>query len=74
MIENPLIRFRESFPLVKVIVYDNYLTYKVPDGRAKSCADLANELIDKLDLPLVAIPTEGYRGDSFLVKSSEVEL
>jgi len=74
MIENQLIIFRESFPLVKCIVYEDYITYRVPAGRAKSCANLANELIDRMDLKLVAIPTIGHMGDSFLVKSSEVEL
>jgi len=74
MIENHLIRFRENFPLVRVIQYSDFLSYKVPDGRADSCAKLANELIEKLDVPLVAIPTILFRKDSFIVKSSEVEL
>jgi len=74
MIENHLIRFREAFPLVKAIVYTDYITYRVPNGRANSCAKLANELIDKLEIPLVAIPTVGHMGDSFIVKYSDIEL
>jgi len=74
MIENYLIRFREAFHHTRVIVYRDYMTYRVRDGYADKVAKDANDLMLKLDLPLVAIPTKLSAKDSFVVKSSEVEL
>jgi len=74
MIENQLIRFREAFWLTKVRVHPDFMMYKVKDGAAEKYAAIANDLIDRLGLNLVAMVSNDYLNDAFIVKSSEVEL
>lgn len=73
-IERQLEQLRVSFRFKNVTVYDDFMVYKCPDGFANSMADDANEMIAKLNLPLVAIPTTFFRGDTFCVKSNETGL
>lgn len=69
-----LTQFRESFYSKNVFVMDDYLIYKTPRGLSdKICRD-ANNLIEKLNLPLVALGTSFSAKDSVTVKSNEVEL
>jgi len=70
-IEKQLETFREKFPLTKVTVHDDFLAYNVKRGYQVLAAELANELIEKLDMPLVAIPDTFVTGNSFVVKSNE---
>lgn len=63
--------FIENFPIVKVNVYEDSMIYKVPRGRADSVAKEANQLIEKLNLPLVAIPTILLAKDTVLIKNNE---
>jgi len=65
-------QFRVSFHSRNVMVYDNSMVYKVPRGFAERMATDANVLIEKLNLPLVAIPTTLLAKDSFYIKSNEV--
>lgn len=70
-IESHLENFRINFPFHKVTVEEDYLIYRVSRGTAKRAATEANELIEKLGSPLVAIPTELWSNDTFCVKSIE---
>jgi len=64
-LEESLNKFRERFPLIRVTQYDDCLVYKVQSGFSKRCVVEANELIDDLELPLVA----RYTGDdSFVIE------
>lgn len=74
MIENQLTTFRENFPMVRVMVYETYIVYKVGKGLAIKAAEDAQNIIDKLGLALSACPTKFSSNDSFFVQSSEVEL
>jgi len=65
-------QFRVSFHSRNVMVYENSMVYKTPRGFADRMADDANVLIEKLNLPLVALPTTLLAKDSFHVKSNEV--
>ena len=74
LIERHLEQLRVSLPFRMVTVYQDTMVYKCPNGLAKEMSEDANAMIEKLNLPLVAIPTTFIRGDSFCVKSNEVEL
>ncbi len=69
---NQLNTFMTNFPLIKCVVYQDEIVYKVLRGRAKEVAQAANELIEKLGLSLSAIPTSLSSQDSVCVQSSEV--
>ena len=71
-IETSLTTFREKFPLTRVMVYDDCLVYKVKRGYAKLTSDMANEIIERENLPLVAIPTTLSSDDSFVVQNNEI--
>ncbi len=58
--------FRTQYPLSKVMVYDDFMVYKVGGGLAKKAAEDAQKLIQSLQLNLIAIPSPF--GDSFKVK------
>ena len=73
-IEKQLEQVRKSLPFRHVTVYHDAMVYRCPSGLAKDMAEDANKVIEKLNLPLVAIPTTFIRGDSFCVKSNETEL
>jgi len=73
-IENQLEKFRIAFRFKNVRVEDTYMAYKTPRGFATSIAKDANEKIDELGLPLVAIATPFLADDSFIVKQDGIEL
>lgn len=73
-IQRYLEQLRTSLRFRHVNVYKDTMVYKCPAGLATKMAKDANDMIEKLDLPLVAIPTTFVRGDSFCVQSNEVEL
>ncbi len=64
--------FRLAFPLTKVWVEPDCLVYRTRRGLARSLAEAANELIEKLGLSLSAIPTSLSSQDSICIQSSEV--
>ena len=70
--KNQLEIFRENFPSIKCMVYEDEIVYKVLRGRAKEVATEANNLIERLGLSLSAIPTSLSSQDSICVTSSEV--
>lgn len=72
--ENQLEKFRVRFPLNRVLVEADYMIYKIGGMRAREAAVLANELIDEMELNLVAIPKEIYPYDSVVVKIAGIEL
>ena len=74
MLENHLNTFREKYISKNVMQYSDELVYKTRSGFAKIAAQGANRLIEQLNLPLVAIATSLLAGDSFIVKSNEIEL
>ena len=74
MIQEQLTKFRENFQGRKVWVDDDCLSYTCPRGKSYYWAKEANELIEKLELPLVAIPVRTLWNNVFVVKSAEVEL
>lgn len=63
--------FRVSFFHHHVIVYNDSMVYRTPKGLADKLARDANDLIEKLGLDLVAIPTKLLDKDSFHIKSIE---
>ena len=67
MIEEHLDTFRKSFPYFRVMVYDDSLVYKIPCVFCPEVAKEANELIDKLNLPLIA-NTNGIFFNSIIIK------
>lgn len=66
--------FREHFSSVRLVQYDWGLVYKCGGGMAEKQAKEANELIERLNLPLVAIPKSNHPKDSFYVQSNETEV
>lgn len=58
--------FRLKFPLSKVMMYEDYMVYKVGGGMAQKAAQDAQKLIKSLNLNLIAVPS--IFGDSFEVK------
>jgi len=64
-------KFRSSFSSRNVTVYNDSLVYRVPRGLSDRIAKDANDLIEKLNLPLVAIPTNLLAKDSFYVQRNE---
>jgi hypothetical protein len=64
-------QFKKSFSSRNVMVEKDYLVYRTPRGYSDKLAEDANLLIEKLNLPLVAIPTKFISKDSFLIKSNE---
>ena len=70
-LQDQLLKFRESFFSVYCLVEEDYVVYKTRRGFARSLAQEANDLIDRLNLNLTAIPTSLSADDSFCVKSSE---
>ena len=63
--------FRVSFYSHNVTVYDDSMVYRTPKGLADKMCEDANDLIRKLNLDLVAIPTTFANKDSFHVKNIE---
>ena len=64
-------QFRKSFRSKDVMVYEHSMVYRTPRGLADKMAKDANDLIVKLNLPLVAIATTLLAKDSFHVKNNE---
>ncbi len=60
--------FRIRYGSSKVLVYDDCLVYRVANRFAPLAAKDANKLIEKLQLPLVATPTDFSSNDSFSIK------
>ena len=73
LLETKMEQFRMSFPYRHVTVYDDFMVYRTPRGLCDKMAKDANNLINKLNLDLVAIPTSMSTKDSFCVKSSETD-
>lgn len=61
--------FRKEYHSTKVNVFANCLVYKTADNHSLKAADMANDLINKLSLPLIAESTTTFRKDSFIVKA-----
>lgn len=61
--------FRKEFYSVNVKVFANCLGYKVGNGFSDVVTKEANELIQKLNLPLIAQGTTTHTKDSFIIKS-----
>ncbi len=70
--QDDLQKFRENFPLVKCHVENEFMTYRVRNGLAKSVADEANKLIDELGLNLVAIASNLPYANSVCIQSNEI--
>lgn len=70
-IETHLESFRINFPLHKVWVDEDQLLYTVSRGTAKRAAQEANEKINDMGLPLVAIANKFPFDNTFIVKSIE---
>jgi len=70
--QNDLEKFRVAFPLVKCHVENEFMTYRVRNGLAKSVAEEANKLIDEMGLALVAIASNLPYANSVCVQSSEI--
>lgn len=64
-------QFITSFRYKDVTRYNDMLVYRCPYNYAKAMSEDANVLIAKLNLPLVSIPSNLQRGDSFCIKSNE---
>ena len=68
-------KFRENFLLTRVYVEDDWMSYKVKRGFAKSVAEDANELIDRLGLDLVAIvPNNSLAQDVVVVQHQYMQI
>jgi hypothetical protein len=70
--KNQLNIFQENFPLIKCMVYEDCIVYKVLRGRCKEVAEEANKVIERLGLNLSAIPTSLSSQDSVCVQSNEI--
>lgn len=70
-IESHLENFRVNFPLSRVTVDEDKLVYRVSHGTARRAAQDANEKIESMNLPLVAIANAFPFNDTFEVKSIE---
>ena len=70
--KNQLDTFRENFPHTKCHVEDDFISYKTRRGLAGTLAVVANELIEKMGLSLVAIETSLSSKDSIVVQSNEI--
>lgn len=73
-IELQLEKFRESYHSVRVAVYHDYLCYKCNKGMSDKAAFVANALIEKLNLDLVAISTSNFTKDSYIIQSVYSEI
>jgi len=73
-VDQQLETFRINFPLTRVRVEENYMTYRVRRGLAKSLSQDANELIKRLDLDLVALPTPLSADDSIVIQPQWMQL
>lgn len=62
-------QFIKSFRYKNLMRYSDSLVYRTPNNLSDVMAKDANNLISKLKLDLVAIPTSLYKKDSFHVKS-----
>lgn len=71
-IERYFDQFRESFYSKNVFVSEDCLIYKTPRGLSDRICRDANTLIERLDVPLVAIGTMFHAKDSFVIKSNEI--
>lgn len=71
-IEKQLEQFRVSFYSKNVFVMEDCLIYKTPRGLSDRITRDANTLIEKLNIPLVAIGTMVSAKDSLTVKSNEI--
>lgn len=72
ILENQLIKFRETYTSTSVNVHEDYLMYVFAMfSNAKKQCDEANRIIEKLELDLVAI--HAGRNSFFIVKSNEAE-
>lgn len=69
--ERELTQFRKNFRHKNCTQYEDSLVYKCPDGWADGMAQDANGLIERLKLPLVAVPTTLFRKDSFHITSKK---
>lgn len=62
-------KFQKEWEGVNLTRYEGKLLYKVAAGYSKRAAARANNLIEILNLPLVAIPKKTWPEDSFIVQS-----
>ncbi len=73
-VEEAFKEFREEYGSRRLLVYEDYMVYKTAPGYSDKAAINANELIEDMDLPLVAIPTTSHRKDSFYIQSIYSEI
>lgn len=73
-LENDLTKFRENYHSVKVTVYADCLVYRCVRGYSDKAAASANDLIERMNLDLVAISTNFKSKDSYEIKASYSEL
>lgn len=67
-LKDKLDKFREAWGGVRVTQYEDKLVYSVTPSMSRRAATRANNLIEILDLDLVAIPNNRYPEDSFIVQ------
>ena len=67
MIEDYLNTFREAFIYKNVVQYDDILVYKIPACFCKEVSQEAQQLIDRLNLPLISCDN-GRLFDSVVIK------
>lgn len=68
-LEEYLEKFRIEWAGVKVTQHEDKLVYTTAPSFAKRAAKRANDLIEVLGLPLVAIPKKTWPEDSFVIQS-----
>lgn len=68
-LEKQLTLFRESYHSVKCMVYQDYIIYRCAHGHSDKAALVANNLIERLGLDLVAISTTLPGKSSYEIKS-----
>lgn len=61
-------KFQQEWKGVQLTRYDDKLVYRVADSYSQRAAKRANELIDILGLPLIAIPKNTHPFDSFVIQ------
>lgn len=73
-LEDQFTIFRMHYDSARVFVGADNMVYKVSWGYADKAAKEANELIEQLNLELVAIPTNLVGKNSFVVQSMFSEI
>lgn len=70
-LKDKLDKFREAWGGVRVTQYEDKLVYSVTSSMSRRAATRANNLIEILDLDLIAIPNDKYPQDSFIIQNKK---